>query len=151
MENLSRASDDFASELDPDGDWNPMLFIVNGEKVTMVGFEMPENGWKRERLFSTLLPNMIHEKFSNPDSIVMLVSTWVTVTENWQEGDPLPSENPDRKEALLLQGINKDEELTYMAEIKRSESTPELDWITKGEEVGVEGRLIGCLRRAVWT
>ena len=153
MDALKETNEHYASQLPPDGDWDPMLFIFKEDTVHMVGFQMPENGWKREKLFMELLPNMINEKFGNPDAVVMLISAWYLSMENkggWEEGDPIPSESPDRKECLLLHGISRDKELSYMGDIKRGESHPELEWIDHGDSLS-EGRLVGCLRRSVWT
>lgn len=150
MEGMKETSDFFASKLEPDGDWQPMIVIVKDDEFHIMAFRMPANGWERELLFSTVIPNAIHEKFPDPDILVMLVSTWYT-EDGWEPGDPLPAEREDRKEALVLQGISKKEEFSAMAEIIRGESHPELRWIKELEESKMEGRLVGCLRRAVWT
>lgn len=148
MEALEETSEAYADELPPDGDWDPMLVVTVGETGNIVHFEMPKEDWKKDDLFERILPNLIHEQFGDPDSIIFVSSTWWT---EWQEGDPRPRENPDRKEALLLQGISRDEELMSMAEIIRSESHPELEWIMQREYFDMSGRFGAFLRRAMWT
>lgn len=156
MDFLKETSETFAAEMQPYGDWDPMLFVVHEKELALVGFEMPPNGDQREEMFMTVLPNLVHSKLPNPDAVVMLVSAWYVQKEDlkgegWKEGDILPSEHPDRKECLLLQGISKDNEISYMARINRSESSPELEWLDEMDGAQFGGRLVACLRRALWT
>jgi hypothetical protein len=154
---LQEITDEYAESLPPDGDWEPMLFIFKGELSTSTTFPMPPNGPMRDFLFETIIPNQVRP--AEPDAVVILVSAWATAASVDEEelnkieaGEaPLPSERPDRREVLLIQGVSKEGEAGAMAEIIRSEGHPELDWEIFPTETGeFQGRLMTAIRRGVW-
>lgn len=150
MEEMVRTTDRHASTLPPDGDWSPMLFVVKDDKATIVGIEMPPNEL-RDWWFGTIIPNVIHKVEPNPDLVAILVSSWMKQMdedEDLENLNVMPSESPDRKECLILYGVSAEEEITKLGEIIRGGEHPELEW---SEPEGVQGRVQGALRRAVWT
>ena len=149
VESIKRATDDIARSLPPDGDWEPMVFIIKDDHVTMAHFDMPES-FLRDWWFGSVIPSAIKKVEPNPDAVLILVSSWMRFLkegEDPENPDVMPSQDPEREECLVLSGVSPDEEIVLMGKIIRSENHPELEWDEPGN---AEGRIQSALRRAVW-
>lgn len=158
MDSLRELSDEYAQELGPDGDWAPMLFVLKGDNVRIVGIPMPDQD-QRDFFFGSVIPNIIKKVEESPDAVVMMNSTWFMTKDNtdgmgWRAEDGLPSEQPNPREGLHIVGITHNDEHMLFAEIIRGGEHPELDWEVFGSELEnapkFEGRLIASLRRSLW-
>lgn len=155
IEQIRAITDAYAETLSPDGDWAPTLFLVKDNDIAISTFSMPPNGAIREFFFESVLPNQIRS--AEPDAVIVLVSTWMSQAmdeedfQKMEKGEgPMPSERPDRKEAVVIQGVSKDEEFCAMGEIIRSDGPPELEWESFSEVAEMQGRMMASLRRGVW-
>lgn len=154
MDVLKVMTDRYSSELEPDGDLRPILFILKDGEISMGTFDMPESPY-RDFLFGTLLPNNIKGLTPDPDAVVLLVSTWFLMLEDIKNMDeyegPMPSQAPDRREAILITGVSKDEEIYHFGEIIRREGEhPLIEW-KDTDDGNFEGRILSGLRRSVWS
>lgn len=153
LEHIKKVSEEWAEQCGPDGDWNPLLFILDEERhMQIVAVDMPENEF-RDDYFSTFIPNIVKGLSIEPKAVVFLSSVWFlsvdSSVEDMENYDgPLPSQSINRREALLITGISHDQELSVMAEIIRSDGPPALEWMENPEGMG--GRMMGGLRRAIW-
>jgi hypothetical protein len=116
-----------ALDLQPDGDWIPTAMIVaEGEDETLEITAAPipiRDEREKELIFDILLPTLV-EKMS-ARALTLVLPSWTS--EAREEGADLrPSEDPDRRETLILIGVTLGSVESCMAPVVRSDSHPEL-------------------------
>lgn len=155
LDQVQFMSDRYAEQLDPEGDWGPMLFIFDGDKgLAVMMIEESIMTRDKDEFAEKILPNLVNEFSKKPEAIVLLTSAWMVkgdaVKEAYESGRSL-SEHPDRLEVLTLFGAAPDGEQCRVAKIVRSDdSAPQLDW-EEADADRFEGRMVGGVRRALWS
>jgi hypothetical protein len=139
--------------LPPDDDWLPFLFLVKDKKIALIGMP-PANSQQEKVLTANILKIVI--KRTNPDAVCYVSTAWVGepleanrfvdekgFEEAFDKGwIPRPSEDPDRKEVVIMVVMNRfDESGISMGYIKRRKDRPPMikrwkDQIAKGESIG---------------
>ncbi len=133
-------------QLEPDEDWIPVLLgLKNGERaLCTIDPLFLDDGNGKDRLFYGVLPQLIlKEKFHE---VAIVMTCWMLRLDGQKAGEvdvdnlPIPSQSPDRIEAVVVTVMDSENVKAYIAKITRLEKrAPTLD---KWEECpGVEGRI----------
>lgn len=155
LDGIKRMSDEYATTLDADGDWSPMLFAETKDGMNLIGLDndFMANEMTKDLLADVLMPNF-GKDFGPLLSMTFLASTWQVEKPEGEVPDGYydirPSMHPRRFEALVLLYCSPTEERVAIGRIKRGRQSPWLEWQDLEESAAIEGRFIGGLRRAVW-
>jgi hypothetical protein len=140
----------------PDDDWVPIAFLEGPEgQATFPLADFMENDRAKDLLTEYILPQAI-TKF-RAHTVVIVLSAWQGRTlepgTDWQDR-PRPSEDPERKEILMLIEYTRDGiQRNTVAEIIRYEDSPPTlgEWESWGDDttLGSDGRFVGPIVAAM--
>jgi hypothetical protein len=116
-------------------DWYPFLFLVKDRKVAVVG--LPPVNTETEKDYAAQIIEFII-KITNPDAVCYISTGWQgspigdrfmdkeSFDEAYRKGwIPRPSDDPDKKEVLIMTMMNKWKEVGFiMGYIKRRQDRP---------------------------
>lgn len=133
----------------PDDDWAPMLFFRTPAGVMHVVAVPMIEGHKDD--IAAAIAVML--KMNKATEAVLLTSAWMVARPAGTTGveDLRPSQQPDRREVLVLSGVDQAVAVTQAAFIQRHPDQPptlgELDDMAEGP--GIAGRFIDALRLGI--
>ncbi len=152
------------TNLDPDEDWMPVLFLEKDNDMAMVGLLMMEDEQQKD-MCAFVMEQLV--RTTNPDSACFLSTAWMSrmredntykndeeIKEAYRTGEILPpSKDPNRKEIVIavcigVKGEN-DGEAMMMGEIERSPDGPPRikEWTIHDDEWGMSGRFADAIKK----
>lgn len=135
---------------DPEDDWAPVLFVLSDEGMAVVDVSMLMQPGMKD-LAARAMQLSIEQIGGVAAAFVSSSWTSQTTTDVMNEtGEyPLPSEQADRKEIVMVYGLSADGSVAEMAEILRSDVAPPVlgEW-TRHEtaEDGFGGRFPDAIK-----
>jgi hypothetical protein len=138
---------------EPDDDWTPIVFLedATGTWAMMPIEEFMQNDRTKDMLVELIIPETI--KRFEAKVVVMILSVWhskIPKGVDWQDR-PMPSEDPNRSEALVLTEYTAEGVKRYsMAEIIRHEDSPPTlgEW-ENTDATDYEGRFVQPIVKAM--
>lgn len=146
---------------DPDDDWSPVLVVVSDTEVSMISFEIPDEGAKKD-LFGHVIPDAVKRVLPETQRCAFVVSAWTLDTgedeakaqehkdwlQNRRPGEQI-RDHPDHVETLMLYAMDRDGDSEFwLARIQRDgEHPPTLEEWTPIEVGRMEGRVTKMLKR----
>lgn len=128
---------------DPDDDWQGVMFFIGGDNDAMLPL-MFENEREKDFVSTVAIPELIREH--KPWIVAQLQSAWTLSLPREQAGRddiPLPSQHPDRVEALIMIVCTVEQVQMWTAKINRYETRPPtLAAWELFQATGSEGRFI---------
>jgi len=137
----------------PTDDWLPMMLVESNDQLLVVAIdtEFMADAGRKDLLAEEVLPQVVRE--AEATAVVLVISAWYSQYEKQTqhlEEVIAPSQDPDRKEAVVLLGFSATNTQARMADIKRYEDRPpELDEWKTGVADPFPGRFVKPIQRAL--
>jgi hypothetical protein len=128
----------------PEDDWLPVMAVQSPAGVGLIMVHISDDkDATAERLTRMLRSQGVTEA-------VLLASSW-TVERDQPALDGPVSEQPDRKEVLVLTQVTTDSADMFMAEIIRHEDSPPTlgEWENRAGGIGITGIFADALRKGI--
>ena len=91
----------------------PTLFVWNGEDVDIAAFGSSGSESLRKALYLT--GRLYSRGKGTPDFAVMICEGWVSTDERCLTGEMKPSQDPERGEALVVAGMDRERNIHIIA------------------------------------